>query len=74
MLKQRRIHQLLPVVQHDGVLTRRKDGLVASLDNLSLVRCEGVSEGFAVQAVRLQRTAQISGVVDSVVKPLTSIC
>ena len=74
VLKQRRIHQLFPVVQHDGVLTRRKDSLVASLDNLSLVRCKGVREGFAVQAVRLQRIAQISGVVDGVVQPLTSIC
>ena len=67
MLKQRRIHQLLPVVQHDRILTGRKDGLVASLDDLSLVRCKGVRDGFAVQAVRLQRTAQISGVVDGIV-------
>lgn len=51
VLKQRRTHQLLPVVQHDGILTGRKDSLVASLDRFGLVGREGVREGFAVLAV-----------------------
>ena len=57
MLEERRIYQLLPVVQHDRILTRRKDGLVASLDHFSLVRREYVREGFAVLAVIVQSAA-----------------
>lgn len=57
VLEERRIHQLHPVVQHDRILTRRKDGLVASLDNFSLVRLENVREGFAVLAAVVQSAA-----------------
>lgn len=74
MSQQHRLHQPLPLMQHDRILTRRKDRLVAPLDHFGFIRCQNVREGFAILAVFVESAAEVGGVVDGVVETLAAIC
>ena len=69
-----RLHQLLPIHQHQRIPARRDHSLPPPLHNLILIRRHDVRQRFPVRDMLIDCPTESAGVVNGVVETLAAIC
>ena len=69
-----RLHQLLPIHQHQRIPARRNDSLPPPLHNLPLIRRHDVRERLPIRDMPINSPTEGAGVVNGVVETLAAIC
>ena len=69
-----RLHQLLPIHQHQRIPARRNDSLPPPLHNLVLIRPHDVRQRLPIGNMPIDGSTESAGVVNGVVETLAAIC